>query len=40
MSGSFKAVGVGYAYSASSTYGHYWTQDFGGSKRQLQGSRV
>jgi uncharacterized protein YkwD len=31
MSGSFKAVGVGYAYSASSTYGHYWTQDFGGS---------
>jgi uncharacterized protein YkwD len=31
MSGSYHAVGVGYAFSASSTYRHYWTMDFGGS---------
>jgi len=31
MNGSFRAVGVGYAYLAGSSYGHYWTQDFGGS---------
>lgn len=31
MSGNYKAAGVGYAYSASSTYKHYWTQDFGGA---------
>ena len=31
MSPSFRAIGVGYGYSAASTYHHYWTQDFGGS---------
>lgn len=29
MSANFKDVGVGYGYSASSTYGHYWVTDFG-----------
>ena len=29
MSANFKNVGVGYAYSASSTYKHYWVTDFG-----------
>jgi len=31
MSGSFHVIGVGYAYTGTSTYRHYWTQDFGGS---------
>jgi uncharacterized protein YkwD len=31
MNPSFRAIGVGYAYRAASNYGHYWTQDFGGS---------
>lgn len=31
MSANYKAAGVGYAYSASSTYKYYWTQDFGGT---------
>lgn len=31
MNPSFRSIGVGYAYSAGSTYRHYWTQDFGGS---------
>jgi uncharacterized protein YkwD len=31
MNPSYRAIGVGYAYRAGSTYGHYWTQDFGGS---------
>ena len=31
MNGSYRAMGVGYAFRAGSTYGHYWTQDFGGS---------
>ena len=26
---NFCDIGVGYAYIAGSTYGHYWTQDFG-----------
>jgi len=30
MNASFDEIGVGYAYDASSTYRHYWTQDFGG----------
>jgi len=30
MTGSFTAVGVGYAFSSSSTYHAYWTMDFGG----------
>ncbi len=30
MSSNYRAVGNGYAKSASSTYTHYWTQDFGG----------
>lgn len=29
MSKNFKDLGVGYAYGASSTYKHYWVQDFG-----------
>ncbi|QMW05775.1 CAP domain-containing protein [Spirosoma foliorum] len=29
MSANFKNVGVGYGYSASSTYKHYWVTDFG-----------
>ena len=31
MNPDFRAIGVGYAYSASATYGHYWTLTFGGS---------
>ena len=31
MTAGFHAVGIGYAFSTSSTYGHYWTMDFGGS---------
>jgi len=30
MSSGYKAIGVGYAFRAGSTYRHYWTQDFGG----------
>ena len=30
MTGSFTAVGVGYAFSSNSTYHAYWTMDFGG----------
>jgi uncharacterized protein YkwD len=29
MSPNFKHLGVGYYYRSGSTYGHYWTQDFG-----------
>jgi uncharacterized protein YkwD len=29
MNPNFKHLGVGYYYASSSTYGHYWTQDFG-----------
>ncbi len=29
MNGNFKHLGVGYAYSSTATYKHYWTQDFG-----------
>ena len=29
LSSSFCDIGVGYAYSSSSRYGDYWTQDFG-----------
>jgi uncharacterized protein YkwD len=31
MNGNFRATGIGYAFSASSTYRHYWTQTLGGS---------
>lgn len=31
MSASYRALGVGYAYTSGSTYRHYWTQNFGGS---------
>lgn len=31
MSGSYRALGVGYAYNPGATYRHYWTQTFGGS---------
>ena len=30
MKPGFEDIGVGYAHSGSSTYGHYWTQNFGG----------
>jgi uncharacterized protein YkwD len=30
MSASFKSTGVGYAHTSSSSFGHYWTQTFGG----------
>lgn len=30
MSGNYGAIGVGYGFAAGSSYGHYWTQDFGG----------
>ena len=30
MNGSFADIGVGYAFTSGSTYGHYWTQSFGG----------
>ncbi len=29
MSGGSNEIGVGYAFAASASYGHYWTQDFG-----------
>ncbi|WP_309569958.1 CAP domain-containing protein [Deinococcus sp.] len=29
MNPALKELGVGYAYNAGSTYGHYWVQDFG-----------
>ncbi|MFQ6058698.1 MAG: S8 family serine peptidase, partial [Anaerolineae bacterium] len=29
--GSFRDIGVGYAYNSNSTYRHYWTADFGTS---------
>ncbi len=31
MSGSYRAIGVGYVYRADSIYRHYWTQNFGGT---------
>ena len=31
MDPGFRAVGIGYTYDPESSYGHYWTQDFGGS---------
>ena len=30
MSANFRALGVGYGNTTTSTYKHYWTQDFGG----------
>ena len=30
MNGSYHVIGIGYAFNPLSTYGHYWTQDFGG----------
>nr|RIY13927.1 CAP domain-containing protein [Deinococcus sp. RM] len=29
MNPAFKELGVGYAYAGTSTYKHYWVQDFG-----------
>ncbi|PCC68550.1 Cysteine-rich secretory protein family protein [Nannocystis exedens] len=29
MNGNYKHLGIGYYYGGSSTYKHYWTQDFG-----------
>ena len=31
MNGSYRSIGVGYAFRAGSQYGSYWTQTFGGS---------
>jgi uncharacterized protein YkwD len=31
MNPRFRAIGVGYAHNAASNFGHYWTQNFGGS---------
>ena len=30
MKGGYADIGVGYGFLAGSTYGHYWTQNFGG----------
>jgi uncharacterized protein YkwD len=30
MNGSFRVIGIGYAFNQSSSYRHYWTQSFGG----------
>ena len=30
MKAGYGDIGVGYAFVSGSTYGHYWTQDFGG----------
>jgi uncharacterized protein YkwD len=30
LSSNYKAIGIGLVYSSSSTYGYYWTTDFGG----------
>jgi uncharacterized protein YkwD len=30
LSSNYKAIGIGRVYGGSSTYGHYWTTDFGG----------
>lgn len=35
---NYKVLGIGRAYSASSTYGWYWTTDFGGYVDQTLGS--
>jgi uncharacterized protein YkwD len=29
MNDGSNEIGVGYAYTAGSSYGHYWTQTFG-----------
>jgi uncharacterized protein YkwD len=31
MNPEYQVIGIGYAYDSRSDYGHYWTQDFGGS---------
>jgi uncharacterized protein YkwD len=31
MLANYGVLGVGYAFDAASTYGHYWTQNFGGT---------
>ena len=28
MNGTYKVVGIGYAFNTTSTYDHYWTADF------------
>ena len=30
MNSAFRVIGIGYAFTSSSTYRHYWTQNFGG----------
>jgi len=31
MNSGSRVTGIGYAFNQSSTYGHYWTQSFGGT---------
>ena len=31
MNSRLQVIGIGYAFNQSSTYGHYWTQNFGGA---------
>jgi uncharacterized protein YkwD len=38
LNGSYKVMGIGRAYNASSTYRWYWTTDFGGVVDQTLGS--
>ena len=38
LNGSFKVMGIARAYGPSSTYGWYWTTDFGGVVDQVIGS--
>ena len=30
MNSGLRVIGIGYTFNQSSTYSHYWTQDFGG----------
>ena len=31
MNSGLRVIGIGYAFNQSSTYSHYWTQNFGGA---------
>lgn len=35
MNASYKELGVGYAYSSSKQWNHFWTQDFGAGKASM-----
>jgi len=36
LSPSYEHIGVGYVYDENTTYGHYWTTDFGSTKDVVQ----